>query len=138
MNNPIKLPLSHNAFLLAVLIMTLINSAQLVKEVFLQKRDPFFYGVKFSGLNDVFKGIKTVGYYSDKDLKKPQHLAEYQQAQFMIAPTLLDFSNLNHPFILFDCNQEINAWLKIKELQLVPLKRNPLGAILARNPHYHP
>ena len=97
-----------------------------------EKRPYFFIGDKFSGLGRLFRGVKYVGYYTDKNLDVNRHAAQFAQAQYALAPTILDLNNTNHELIIFDCTSELMAWARIKEIQAVPIKRNNLGIIVAR------
>ena len=79
----------------------------------------------------MFNGIKYVGYYTDKSLDVNQNAAEFAQAQYVLAPTILDLNNLNHEYILLDCSAEDIAFEKIKEIHAIPFKKR-LGLILAK------
>ena len=93
---------------------------------------PFqFHGHQFSQLQEVFNNIEYVGYYTDKDLKDSKNNMFYSQAQFVLAPTILDINNTKHKYILFDCTSDTVALKKIIELKLKPLKRSKQGIILA-------
>ena len=95
-----------------------------------------FLGFKFSGLSELFRDHKIdyVSYYTDKDLSVNQHLAQFSQAQYIVAPIILDLNNTKHEFILFDCTSEEKAFTKIKEIGAVALRKNKFGIILAHNP----
>lgn len=99
-----------------------------------RKEIPFFFsGFKFLGLEEIFHHTAYVGYYTDKDLPHDKlAAAEFGQAQYILAPTILDLNNLNHEFILFNCSSEKIAFEKIKEIKALPMKRNSFGVILAR------
>ncbi|MBF0489741.1 MAG: hypothetical protein HQL15_03875 [Candidatus Omnitrophica bacterium] len=95
----------------------------------------------FHSLGDQFKGLevilgheRTVGYYTDKNMDNTLAIAQFEQAQYLLAPTVLDLNQTNHPFVLFDCTSAEVAINKIKELGLQPLKANNTGIVLAINP----
>jgi hypothetical protein len=91
-------------------------------------------GYQFMGLENVFKGIRTIGYYTDKDLNKPLAIAQFEQAQYVLAPTVLDLNNTQYHWVIFDCTSPQVAIDAIKRLGFVPSKmRN--GIILALNPN---
>lgn len=92
----------------------------------------YFLGLKFSGLDNILKEVKYVGYYTDKNLKNNRNAAQFAQAQYILAPTILDLNNSQHDFILFDCSTPQKALKKIKEFNAVPIRRNKFGIILAR------
>ena len=91
-------------------------------------------GFQFLGLDKIFKGVRTVGYYTDKDLDNPLAVAQFEQAQYMLAPTVLDLNGTQHRWVIFDCTNPKTALTVIQFLGFVPLKINH-GIILARNPY---
>ncbi len=125
-------------FILALGIVTGVNLSHSIKTIIetKNKRDahPFvFIGDKFLGLDKVLRNMKYVGYYTDKDLDVNQNAAEFAQAQYVLAPTILDLNNTNHPYIIFNCSTPEAAITKIKEIKAIPLKRK-LDLILAKRP----
>ena len=99
----------------------------------LKKVIPFYFqGLKFGGLQDVFARVDSVGYYTDRDLKKDEAASQFSQAQYIVAPVILDLNYTDHDFILLDCTSEDIAYRKIKEIGAIPLRKNQYGVILAR------
>ena len=92
----------------------------------------YFTGSNFSGLQSLLRASKYVGYYTDKNLDINQHAAQFAQAQYSLAPIILDFNNTDHDYIIFDCRNELLAILKMKEINALPFKRSILGMILAK------
>lgn len=98
-----------------------------------RKHVPFgFSGFKFVGLHDEFRNIRYVGYYTDKDMSLNQNAAQFAQAQYVLAPVILDLNNVEREFLILDCTSEAKALEKIKEIKALPLKKNQFGIILAR------
>jgi hypothetical protein len=91
-------------------------------------------GFQFMGLENVFKDIRTVGYYTDKDLTNPIAIAQFEQAQYMLVPTILDLNHTQYHWVIFDCTSPQVAMEAIKSLGLTPMKINH-GIILAFNPN---
>jgi hypothetical protein len=91
-------------------------------------------GFQFMGLENVFKDVRTVGYYTDKDLSNPLAVAQFEQAQYMLAPTVLDLNHTQYHWVIFDCTSPQVAMEAIKHLGLTPLKAHN-GIILAFNPN---
>ncbi len=87
-------------------------------------------GGKFLGLENITKKINLLGYYSDTNDDESNKL--FSQAQFILAPTVLDYNNTNHEFILLVCKNDLQALEKIKELNAEPLFVNKFGMILIR------
>lgn len=121
---------------LLFLVIVIINLTGAAKELSLlrqlkRQNRLYFAGIKFSGLDDILKGAQYVGYYTDKDQSDKKNSAQFSQAQYILAPAILDFNNLNHEFILFDCTTEKKAFSKIREMRAMPLRKNRFGIILA-------
>ena len=91
-------------------------------------------GFQFMGLENVFKDIRTVGYYTDKNLDQPLAIAQFEQAQYMLAPTVLDLNNTKYRWVIIDCTNPQVAMETIKRLGLAPLKIHN-GIILTFNPN---
>ena len=89
---------------------------------------------QFVPLQPVFKNIPRAGYYTDKNLDIPLAVAQYEQAQYVLAPTLLELNNTDLPLIIFDCTTPEIAIAKMKELKLIPITQSPTGLFLATNP----
>lgn len=133
----LKILNSKNLFIVLVLLTIAVNGLILSKDMRKTRRHreaaPFYFsGSQFSGLKQILKGVPYVGYYTDKDFSKTQNAALFAEAQYVLAPSILDLNNTNHDFVIFDCTDKDTALRKIGEINAVPLKRNPFGAILAR------
>ena len=121
----------------ACLFIMVLNGLQLSEEVRsiakVKKVVPYsFLGHKFLGLDEILKDVTVVGYYTDKNMDEFEGGAQYAQAQLLLAPKILDFNNLEHEFVLFDCRSPELAFRVIKENGLVALKKNQFGIILAK------
>ena len=92
---------------------------------------------KFTGLEKVFKGLRYAGYYTDKNTEEPLTIAQFEQAQYVLAPTVLVLNRTDYPLVLFDCTTPAMALKKIQELGFKPLSANA-GIILAVNPSFKP
>lgn len=90
-------------------------------------------GYQFMGLENIFKDVRTIGYYTDKDLSQPIAIAQFEQAQYMLAPTVLDLNHTQYHWVIVDCTTPQAAMEAIKHLGLTPLKIHN-GIILAYNP----
>ena len=130
---------AQNILLVLTALLGGINVSQLTTELkknyFLRKDVPYqFAGVKFSGLGDILKNVELIGYYTDGDTTDGDIIADFSQAQLMLAPAILDLNNTNHEYILFNCSRPDIGLKKIKDIGATPLKMNQLGIILARKP----
>jgi hypothetical protein len=117
-------------FLAWCIIYISVNSFQLYKN--LAPDHPIgFPGIKFSGLSELLKSETKINYITDLDIKESGPLAEYEQAQYILAPLILDLSREPHKFLLINCSSDISALNKLKEWKARPLLRNQFGVILA-------
>ncbi|MBI4308715.1 MAG: hypothetical protein HY591_00115 [Candidatus Omnitrophica bacterium] len=89
---------------------------------------------QFMGLEKAFAHAARAGYYTDKNMEHPLAIAQFEQAQYVLAPTVLELNNTSLPLIIFDCTSPAAALAKIKELKLIPVSANNTGIILAVNP----
>ncbi|MCK5579791.1 MAG: hypothetical protein KAJ18_00805 [Candidatus Omnitrophica bacterium] len=99
-----------------------------------QKKPPVFLGIQFAGLDNILKDTEYIGYYTDKSLDDHVPAMQFAQAQYTLAPIVLDFNNINHPFVLIDCSSEKVAFETVKKYRLIPVRRNQFGIVLAKNP----
>ncbi len=88
---------------------------------------------QLAGLGKVFANVPRAGYFSDKDMEAPLVIAQFEQAQYVLAPTVLDLNNTSLPVVIFDCTSPAVALAKIKELGLTPMSASNTGLILAAN-----
>lgn len=126
-------------FVFCASILIILNTFNLYKEIRglgqIRKKVPFiFMGNKFLGLEDLLKNAERVGYVTDKDLDVNQPALQFAQAQYILAPVILELNSTNHLFVLFDCTDEETALKRIQEAGLKPIKKNQFGIILAGNP----
>ena len=89
-------------------------------------------GYKFFGLEQYLKNEEFVGYYTNENMedKDPQKL--FAHAQYILAPTILDFGNFDHEYILLVCSSEAEAFRKMNEIDAQPLLKNQYNVILAK------
>ena len=129
----------NKVILILLILCSAFGSAQLTLQVLNHQIHPstmplHSLGDKFKGLETVFADQRIVGYYTDKNMDNALAVAQYEQAQYLLAPTVLDLNHTQHPFVLFDCSTPEIALNKIKELGLQAIKANNSGIILAINP----
>ena len=128
-----------NIFWVLLILAALFNLyhayAQAISQLQDRKTIPLHsLGFQFMGLENVFKGIRTVGYYTDKNLDNPLAIAQFEQAQYMLAPTVLELNHTQYRWVIFDCTSPKVALEAIQHLGFNPMKINH-GIILAFNPN---
>jgi len=89
-------------------------------------------GHRIKGLEEFTKDIEYIGYYTDMSITVKNNLREYAHAQYILAPTILEFNNMDHDYILLVCSTPKAAIKKISELKALPIMSNNQGVILAR------
>ncbi|GEM_PF-2250788 len=121
---------ARTIFLFLCTTLIIFNACQLIQTL-TPDRPVRFAGIKFSGLENILKQETHVGYITDLNLKETAPLAEYEQAQYVLAPTILDVNNPDHRFLIVNCSSDASAFSKLKDIGARPLTRNNFGVILA-------
>ncbi len=88
-------------------------------------------GEPFAVFNPALKNVRIIGYFSDKNMDIPLALAQYQQAQFTLAPTILELNSLNHPIVIFDSTTPQKSIDLMKANGFKPIAATATGAFLA-------
>ena len=117
-------------FLVLCAVLAAWNTYQLTLTL-IPERPVGFAGTKFSGLENILKQETRIGYITDLDLKETAVLAEYEQAQYVLAPAILEFNNPNSRFLIIHCSSDTAASRMLKDLGARSLTRNNFGVILA-------
>jgi hypothetical protein len=129
-------PLSTKTFLVIIALIITFGSVQAVRELIkvteLRQQNPFvFAGEAFAGAKSIIKDEKHVSYITDKDLAADKNIAEFSQAQFSLAPVILDLNNPNHRFLIINCDSPQRAKAVLQYYKARPVRQNNLGVILA-------
>jgi hypothetical protein len=129
----------RKVILILLIVCTCLGSAQLALQVLFHQLHPNVtllhkLGDQFKGLETLLSNQRTIGYYTDKNMDNALAVAQFEQAQYLLAPTVLDFNHTQYSFTIFDCTSPQVALEKIKALGLKPVKANNFGIILAVNP----
>jgi hypothetical protein len=129
-------PLSTKIFLGITALVLMLGSVQTARELVrltgLRQQNPFVFGGEaFAGVKDLIQDEKYVSYITDKNLSVDKNIAEFSQAQFSLAPVILDLNNPNHRFLIINCESKPHAQAVLKYYQARPIRQNNLGVILA-------
>jgi hypothetical protein len=117
--------------------MLMLNATQLTKSL-REKRIQYaqhphvFWGIKFAGLNEILKDARHIGYLTSKDLNDYFTALQFAQAQYVLAPIILELNNPNHEYILLNYENPLMAINRAKAIGARPVKINPFGIVLAR------
>lgn len=95
-----------------------------------------FLGMKFSGLNPFLKNSIRIGYLTDSSLDETTAAAEFAQAQYILAPIILEFNNPDLRFVLVNGSSFEQSLELIRQNGLNPIKGNQFQIILTQNPKF--
>jgi hypothetical protein len=129
----------HNIIITTIIgaiIYGLITMTLSLSEFYAKRRaHPYFFG------GDLFTGIqgdqgseKYIGYLTDRNINDDAVSMRFTQAQYTLAPVVLDFNNPDHRLLILDFQDVSKAVETARRLSLRPLKRSPQGIILAERP----
>ena len=131
----------RKVFLVVLGLSVAFNIVQLSFQIIQhQQNPPTFHtmGNQFEGLQSIFTHVRRAGYYTDKNTENPAVMAQFEQAQYVLAPTVLVLNKTDYPLVILDCSSSEVALNKIKEFGLKPLKVTDVGLALALNPQQSP
>jgi len=95
-----------------------------------------FLGIKFLGLNPFLKNAVRIGYLTDSSLDETTAAAEFAQAQYVLAPIILEFNNPDLRFVLVNGSSIEQSLKLIRQNGLKPLKGNQFQILLTQNPKF--
>ncbi len=82
------------------------------------------------------KNVKRLGFLSNKSISAEAGLDEFQQAQYMLAPAVLDLNNSNYEYNVLDFMTEkkdqVYVFYMLQKLNAVKVADNPWGRVLIR------
>ena len=89
-------------------------------------------GAKFIPFKDIFPHTQFVSYVSDSNVHSAIGNKEFTQAQYALAPIVLDGESTNHLYILINCSSQQKAFEELIKIKATPLKTNNRGLIAAQ------
>ncbi len=95
-----------------------------------------FLGMKFSGLNPFLKNSARIGYLTDSSLDETTAAAEFAQAQYVLAPIILEFNNPDLRFVLVNGSSLEQSLELVRQNGLKPIKGNQFQILLTQNPQF--
>jgi hypothetical protein len=120
-------------FIFLALCAGIINSVtDLAQMQAKRKTTPYFFGGDlFAPIKGANNNERFIGYLTDRNIDTDAVSMRFTQAQFTLAPTILDFNNPQHHFLLLDFQDPKQAIAKAQELNARPLKLSPQGILFA-------
>ena len=136
---PLNLKLNLRIIILFVTIAVIgLNLVYVAINVLSKLQNPAHYlqpGAQFADFKEKIKGEQIVGYMTNRDSSPEKNDQEFLMAQYMLAPTVLDFNNSNHKFLILDYTSPIFLAYEIKEINARRVYDNKFDKVLAvRNP----
>ncbi|MBF0121904.1 MAG: hypothetical protein HQL21_00680 [Candidatus Omnitrophica bacterium] len=129
---PWKSKIILSAIALAILVGLFLAYHDLTILSAKRRNQPFvFAGKPFEMIKFLFKGERVIGYISDRNIDDKNIGAQFAQTQLGMAPIILDLNNLNHRFLILDCQDERNATNIMMKFNIRPIKRSNTGIIIA-------
>ena len=89
-------------------------------------------GYEFVNFKSFLKGVKEVGFVTDKDMSPEKNDGQFLMAQHALAPIILDLNNPNHEFIIIDSTSLIVALDMNQRLNAHFIQVNEFSKILAQ------
>ncbi|MCA9408939.1 MAG: hypothetical protein KC733_09635 [Candidatus Omnitrophica bacterium] len=89
-------------------------------------------GAQFEEFIPYLKGIKKAGFLTNKGMGAEDNDGHYLQAQYLLAPTILDLNNSNYKLNLLDYTNQIYIFYMLKNLKAKPIKDNIWGKVLTQ------
>ncbi len=88
-------------------------------------------GFPYADLKEKLRKVKHVGYLTNKDMSPEHNDGEFLRAQNMLAPTILDFNNADHPWTILNYTHESFVLYTLDKIGAVPIYANRYGKVLA-------
>ena len=118
------------SFVFCLLIVIAKNSYDYTKElhkIYTYKTtyslDHNVIGYQFEPLKEILEGVEFVGYYTDTDLSEKNDGKFFAQAQYTLAPTVLEHNNLKYEYIIFACSNENLSYAIINKIGAKAIRR---------------
>jgi len=111
---------ANSFYLLASIMVTLHSDIKILEP-----------GTQFIAFKERLKDIKQLGYLTNKDMSEENNDSSFLQAQYMLAPTILDLNNSNYPLNILDYPDPVHMIFKLRGLNARPARSSPYGQVLA-------
>jgi hypothetical protein len=102
---------------------------------FMAKRNnlvTFEPGYQYGGLIPKLAGVKKIGFLTNKDVSPENGSEDFLQAQYILAPRILDLNNSNHEYNIFDYPESVYIFYMLKKLNAERITDNEYRKVLVR------
>jgi len=91
---------------------------------------PFEPGFQFFHIKEKLGQLKQIGYLTNKDMTREHNDGIYLQAQYFLAPTILDLNNSKYRLLIMDYPNKTFLVYMLRKLRYVPMSENGYGQVL--------
>ncbi|MCA9399365.1 MAG: hypothetical protein KC618_06425 [Candidatus Omnitrophica bacterium] len=91
-------------------------------------------GYQFHTFLPHLKGVEKAGYVTDLSINRESNDGAYLQAQYYLAPTILELEDINYPYFIIDSKNTDFIIRTIKETKARRLANNEYGQALMKRP----
>ena len=88
-------------------------------------------GLQYSDFKEGLAGVRRAGFVTNKDLSPEKNDGEFLQAQYILAPTVLELNASKNKYNILDCTSKTHILYALKSLNAAPVQINKYGKILA-------
>jgi hypothetical protein len=88
-------------------------------------------GIQFADFIPLLKGETKIGYITNKDLSSESNDGQFLQAQYALAPIVLDLNGKSNKFNIIDCTDQRSIMYALQQTNSIPVKLNQYGKILS-------
>ena len=111
-----------NVFFLFVHTMSLLRKNEVILEP----------GSQFENFKKPLQGVKYVGYLTSKDTSEEDNDGAFLQAQYYLAPTIIELQNNSHQYQILDSENLLYIVYMMKTLKAVRITNNEYGQALIK------
>ncbi len=136
MNNLVKKCLSLEC-LIAVTSLAMIGltSFYLLANYMVKSRQPdtpiYEPGTQFATFKEKLKDVNAIGYLTNKDMSEEKNDGTFLQAQYMLAPTVLELNETHPNLNILDYTSPVYTVFTMRSLRSKPIASSPYGPVLA-------
>jgi hypothetical protein len=137
MKNESSIKFPRQIIILALSLLVIIYSfsffIKLYKNIsFITTHLPFQEpGYQFKSFEKYLSGVHEIGFLTDKTMSPEDNDGIFLQAQYALAPTILDLDNTDQHIFLIDCRNFITAFDIMQHLKAGPIYVNEYTKVLA-------
>jgi len=87
-------------------------------------------GAQYATLRDSLKDVREAGFITDQNTSAEKNEGEFQQAQYMLAPTVLVLNDTHFRYNVLDIREPKLIAYTLRRLKSIPIKDNEYGKVV--------